>query len=60
MKLNVITKHEACQVGVVERQNSPHTGELVCVDTNCTAKRKHIKWLSKTEQQAITNINDIN
>ena len=47
MKLNKTTKHEHCLVGVLQRHTGPHTGELVCVDPNCTHSSKHIKWIAK-------------
>lgn len=56
MKLNKITKHEACKIGFLKRHTGPHTGELVCVDTMCKRKKKHIKWISSYEQQQIERI----
>lgn len=49
LKLNKVTKHEHCSIGVIELQQGPHTGELVCIDTNCTHPSKHIKWIGLNE-----------
>ena len=49
MKLNKVTKHEHCSIGVIELHTGPHTGELVCIDTNCTHTSKHIKWIGLNE-----------
>ena len=57
MKLDKITKHEQCSVGVLELQKGPHTGELVCIDTNCTHTSKHIKWVSAYERAVIEDLN---
>jgi len=52
--LNKITNHEQCSVGVYKRRNGPHTGELYCIDTNCTHKSKHIKWLSARDIEILS------
>lgn len=54
MKLNKITNHENCSVGVYKRRSGPHTGELYCIDTNCTHKSKHIKWLSARDLEILS------
>jgi len=53
MKLNKITKHEHCEVGVLECVQGPHTGKLVCIDKYCNRKRKFIKWVSLNEYKSI-------
>lgn len=56
MRLNRNTKHEHCSIGVLKRHTGPHTGELVCVDTLCKRKSKHIKWVTKKEYNDIKDI----
>ena len=55
MKLNTITKHEQCEVAVVDAE--PHAGKLVCVDVWCSHKSKHIKWVSAYERAVIEDLN---
>jgi len=56
MQLNMKTKHEQCEVRVVDAP--PHAGVLVCVDPWCKHKSKHIKWVSAWERAEIERIQD--
>ena len=57
MQLNTVTKHEQCQVTVVDAL--PHAGKLVCIDPKFKHKRKHIKWVSAWERAEIERIQDL-
>lgn len=40
--------HDCCTVGVewLDPSENMHYAKLICIDTNCTRKKKFVQWLS--------------
>jgi len=46
-----LTKHENCYVQVewLDTTKQKHFAKLICIDKDCTHKKKHIQWLSQAD-----------